>query len=68
MYLEQPMKNEEEIVGSLAEILDYESDCLSRDFLESVLMRVYIREISIERGVEMILSDIEYMKRNLLKD
>lgn len=52
----------------ISEIIEYDQDCLSRDFLTDLLMRVYIREIGIERAVNLILDDINYMKKNLIKD
>lgn len=44
---------------------EYDHDCLSRDFLTDLLLNVYMRQISIEKAVSMILEDVDYFKRNL---
>lgn len=47
------------------EELSYDQDCLSRDFLTDLLLNVYMRQVSIEKAVTMILDDVEYLRQNL---
>ncbi len=47
--------------------LSYDEDCLSRDFLSELLLEVYTRQVSIDKAVDMILDDVEYLKKNLIK-
>jgi hypothetical protein len=47
------------------EELSYDQDCLSREFLTDLLLNVYMRQVSIEKAVTMILDDVEYLRHTL---
>jgi len=53
-------------IGEIEE-LTYDEDCLSKEFLESLLLSVYTRQISIEKAINIILEDLEYLKKNLVE-
>ena len=47
--------------------IDLKKECLTRDVLLDILMRVYIREIDIEFAADMIMADIDLLKEELEK-